>query len=120
MSIILPFIKLSFFLMYLQIFRPMKWLRYGAYIGAVVNVLFYLCILIVTLVLTVPAPGQTWQEAIQTNRSVHSVTVAMYSSSGSLLLDIYILVLPVAGVSKLKLTAKRKLGVIAIFLTGGM
>ena len=106
--------------MYLQIFRPMKRLRYGSYVGAVVNVLFYVCILIVTLAYTVPAPGQTWQESIQTARSVHSVTMSPYVSSGSLVLDVYILVLPIAGVSKLQLTIRRKMGVIVIFLTGLM
>lgn len=48
------------------------------------------------------------------------MTLTPYVASGSLLLDVYILVLPIAGVSKLKLTMKRKLGAIAIFLTGGM
>ena len=98
----------------------MKWLRYGSYVGAVVSIPFYACIFVVTLVYTVPARGETWQETVEGNSGGHYVAMSPYIGSGNLILDVYILVLPIAGVIKLKLTRKRTIAVIAIFLTGSM
>ncbi|KAL8762522.1 MAG: hypothetical protein Q9184_001482 [Pyrenodesmia sp. 2 TL-2023] len=117
-AVIWPFVKLSFFLLYIQIFRPMKWLRYCSYAGALVNVLFYVSILVATLVFTAPAPGQTILEAVQSPRQSKARSMSLYVAAGSFILDVYILVLPIAGVSKLQLPTRRKLGVMAIFFTG--
>lgn len=98
----------------------MKWLRYSAYAGAVFTVLFYSSLIIFTLALTAPAPHQSWQEASQRpgHQRVLQATVGL--ASVGLVLDIIILLLPIAGVSRLQLSRKRKIGVIAVFMTGGM
>ena len=119
-TIVWPFAKLSFFLLYIQVFRPLKWLRYGSYAGAIVNVLFYFSILVATLAFTVPAPGQTMQQAVQSPRQNRALSVTIPIACVSLVLDVYILVLPIAAVSQLQLSTRRKLGVIAVFMTGGM
>lgn len=43
-AIVWLFVKLSFFFVYLQLFRPMIWLRYCPYFGALVNIIFYMAI----------------------------------------------------------------------------
>ena len=114
------FAKLTFFLLYLQLFRPILWLRYSSYGGATFTVLFYTALIIFTLVLTSPAPGQSWQEASLRpgQQAVLRPTVGL--ACVGLALDIFILVLPIAGVSRLQLSRKRKIGVISVFMTGGM
>ncbi|CAD6591540.1 MAG: hypothetical protein ASARMPREDX12_005214 [Alectoria sarmentosa] len=117
-NIIWPFAKLSFLLLYIQLFRPMKWLRYSAYAGVVVNVLFYTSMLALYLAFTIPHPGQTLQQSVQSSRQAHELAVALPRACVNFVLDVYILILPIAGISRLQLPIKKKLGVIAIFLTG--
>ena len=117
-AIVWPFAKLSFFLLYIELFRPMKWLRYCSYAGAVVNVLYYFSILVATLVFTAPAPGQTLQQSVQSQRQAKALTMPVPIASMNLVLDVYILVLPIAGVSKLQLATRRKIAVIGVFSTG--
>ena len=112
------FAKLSLFLLYIQLFRPTDWLRYSAYAGAVVNVLFYTLALVLALIYSVPHPGQTLRQAFQSPRQAHNVAKSLPTACINLILDVYILLLPIAGVSKLQLPIRKKIGVIAVFLTG--
>jgi hypothetical protein len=98
----------------------MKWLRYCSYAGATINVLFYFSIFVATLAFTAPGPRQTWQEAFKNPREQGALKVTLPIASISLILDVYILVLPIAGVSKLQLQTRRKIGVMSVFLTGFM
>ena len=96
----------------------MKWLRYCSYAGLAVTSTFYLAVVIFTLVLTAPTPGQSWQQASQRpgHEAILKATVGI--ACVGLVLDVYILVLPIAGVRQLQLSRKRKIGVIMVFLTG--
>ena len=98
----------------------MKWLRYMSYAGATVNVLFYLSVLIATLAYTAPAPGQTFLDAVTSVRMQGAFRLTLPIASMSLVLDVYILLLPIVGVSRLRLSNKRKFGVMIIFFTGIM
>lgn len=96
----------------------MKWLRYCAYAGAGFNTLFYTVGLTLSLIYTAPYSGQTLQQSIRNPRQVHELAKSLPAACINLVLDVYILVLPIAGVSKLQLPTSKKLGVIAVFLTG--
>ena len=98
----------------------MAWIRYTSYAGATFTVLFYTGLIISTLTLTAPAPNQSWQEASQRpgHDAVLRATVGL--ACVGLVLDIFILLLPIAGVSRLQLSGKRKIGVVAVFMTGFM
>lgn len=67
---------------------------------------------------TTPAPGQTWAESLQAPRYAKEFDVSVPVTAFGLALDICIFVLPMTGVSGLQLSNQRKLGVMAIFLTG--
>ena len=112
------FVKLGFFLLYVQLFRPMKWLRYSAYTGAGVNVLYYTLNLVLAFIYTLPRRGETLQQSSQNPRQLGELYKSLPASCINLVLDVYILILPIAGVSKLQLPLKKKLAVIAVFLTG--
>lgn len=113
-----PFAKLSFFLLYIQLFRPILWLRYACYIGALFTILFYTSIVIATLVFTAPSPGETFQAVYAEPRYLRSVGLSYPTAGISLILDVFILILPIAGVSSLQLSASRKFGVMLVFMTG--
>ena len=96
----------------------MKWLRYSAYAGAIFTALFYTAIVVWTIAISSPAPGQSWQSAAPKGGKTLRDTV--WIASVGLILDIYILLLPIAGVSRLQMSRKRKLGVMTVFSTGLM
>lgn len=119
-AIVWLFVKLSFFILYLQLFRPIIWLRYCIYFGALVNTAFYVAIVIVTLYYTTPAPGQSWQENIRDPREAGTFRTSIPIASGSLVLDLYIFLLPIAGIWNLNMSLQRKIGVGVVFMTGLM
>ena len=94
----------------------MKWLRYSSYAGVTFTALFYAAIDVWVLSVTSPAPGETWQKAAQENQRM--LPEAVWIACVGLVLDIYILLLPIAGMKQLQMSRKRKLGIIAVFSTG--
>lgn len=110
--------KLSFFFFYFQLFRPVAWLRYSIYFGAFVNVAFYLSIIVATLYYSAPGPGESWQEAYVSPKQAFQLKMTLYIASGSLIIDVYIFLLPIFGIWNLQLSRSRKFGVGIVFATG--
>ena len=114
----LLFTKISFFFLYLQVFKPMRWLRISAYIGTLVTTAFYLGMTVAQFVFATPRRGETWTSH-QTTRNEHwALAMSVPQSAVGLAIDLYILVLPVIAVSQLQLPTRRKIGVILLFMTG--
>ncbi|KAF2704075.1 hypothetical protein K504DRAFT_391376 [Pleomassaria siparia CBS 279.74] len=117
-ALVWAFAKTSFFLMYLNLFRPVEWLRIGCYFGLIINWGFYTAVIAASIYYNAPNPGQTWLEGSQNPRYTRSFNMTMPIASGSLILDFYILILPIWVVWNLHLDIKRRIGVLAIFATG--
>ena len=105
-------------LLYPQIFGLMRWLRYGCYIGIVVMTLFYVSYWIVQVYFTTPEHGQSWLQDFESPRYSNAMKVAIPLTSLSLVFDIYIFVLPIAGVLRLQMSRRRKLAISAMFISG--
>ena len=113
------FTKMTFFLMYLQMFWPFKWLRVGIYLGATVTTTFYLVVEIFWLYYTIPRKGQSFlsvaaSPAAKSKELLLSVPVAAVGLG----IDVYLLILPITAAMQLQLPTRRKVGVVLIFLTG--
>ncbi|KAF2874574.1 hypothetical protein BDV95DRAFT_659126 [Massariosphaeria phaeospora] len=117
-AIVWGFAKTTFFLMYLDLFGPLIWLRWACYIGIFANWSLYLGKLVANIYMMTPSPGQTWLEASQTPRYVKSFDMAIPIAVCGLILDVYIFILPLIVLSNLQITKPKKLGLIAIFGTG--
>ncbi|PQE22364.1 integral membrane protein [Rutstroemia sp. NJR-2017a WRK4] len=117
-TLVWPFAKLSFFILYHQLFYPNVWLRRSIYLGAYVNVGFYIGILVGTLYFTAPHPGESWEETYLSPRYMRIFSMTIPIAAGSLILDIYIFLLPIFGIWNLQLTTKKKLGIMIVFGTG--
>ncbi|KAJ5945493.1 hypothetical protein N7454_002332 [Penicillium verhagenii] len=117
-ALVWPFAKSSFFLMYLEMFRTITWQRYAIYFGLFMNWAFYAAILVTILSYTTPAPGQTWAQEFSSLRYDRTLNWAIPISSGNLIIDLYILVLPMAPIWNLQMRIKKRLGVMFIFATG--
>lgn len=117
-TIIFMFLKLTFMLLYLQIFWPNVWLRYGCYLGIGIMTLFYMAVWIAQVYLTSPEPGQSWQDDFRSPKYFKSLDIPIPLAAVSLVFDVYIFVLPIAGVVRLQMSLRRKLETCAMFVSG--
>jgi hypothetical protein len=111
-------IKLTFFLLYLQIFRQNTTLKFCIYAGAILTTLFYTGVGITQFVLATPHPGMTWMEQALSSRQEKQSLLSIPIVAVGLAIDLYILILPIGGVMQLHMPTRRKIGVCLIFVTG--
>lgn len=114
----LLFTKLTFFLLYFQVFRPLRWLRISASIGAVLTCAFYGAATIAQIVFEVPKHGETWVEDALSEDYWKGNVLSIPISAVGLGIDIVLLIMPIAAVIGLQLPTKRKIGIIFIFMFG--
>ena len=110
--------KLTFFLLYFQVFRPLRWLRITVYIGATLTCAFYGAASVAQFVFATPLPGQTWLEHSLSGRAWKAEVLSVPLAAVGLAIDIVLLFMPIAAVVGLKLPTKRKIGVMVIFMFG--
>lgn len=95
-------------------------LRYLIYIGGAATAVFYAGATVAQFVFATPEPGETfathWYSPLQ--HKILKFSVAHSAVGG--VIDLYILVLPIAAVLQLKLATKRKIGIVLIFMTGAL
>lgn len=112
------FTKLTFFFMYLQIFRPLKWLRICVYLGAMVTTMFYVATEVFGIVMMTPRKGKAFTTVAASPREAKVLVLCVPLASVGLGIDVYLLVLPITAVMQLQMPFRRKIGVVLIFLTG--
>ena len=110
------FIKVTFFIMYLSIFGQWRWMRISTTVGAVMTGAFYTAMTAYIFALETPGRHETWV-AHQLRRGASYAKFGLVQSAVGLLIDLFILLLPVIAVSKLHMPFRRKLGVAVIFMS---
>ncbi|KAG9237431.1 hypothetical protein BJ875DRAFT_453923 [Amylocarpus encephaloides] len=118
-TLILPFTKITFFIFYLQIFRPLRWVRVCCFIGIGFTTVSFTGLWIAQMVCTTPHRGQSWLEMYQDPRYLVALNyLSIPIAATSFAVDCFTFVIPLAAVSQLKLSPRRKFGVVLVFLTG--
>ena len=112
------FLKDSFFIMYLYIFKPLRWFRVSAYIGAAITTTFYIATTVAMLIYITPRRGETWAERLATKEFGRSRILPVVTSSFGVVVDLVILLLPMIAVMPLQLPTRRKIGLVCVFMTG--
>jgi hypothetical protein len=97
-------VKASLLLFYLSVFKPNRWLRYLIIFGLLIVVGMYITWMFVFIFQI------AFQNAVGTHLSWAQATFNFAT-------DVYIFCLPIYGVSRLQISNKRRVGVIAIFST---
>ena len=115
---VLLLVRLTFMLLYLQIFGPMRWMRWSCYSGITIMTLFYTSYWIAQVYISTPEHGQSWLEDFKTSRYSEFSKMAVPLGSVNLVFDVYIFVLPIAAVNRLQMSLRPKLAVSAMFLSG--
>ena len=104
--------------MYRQVFGPKRWMRISANLGAILTTLFYIAMSVCAISFMTPRRGETWfhHQSSHLDRSYNKMIIPQ--SCVNLVLDLYILILPIVAVAKLQMAQRRKVGIILIFMTG--
>ncbi|KAL8805010.1 MAG: hypothetical protein Q9182_002212 [Xanthomendoza sp. 2 TL-2023] len=110
--------KTSILLLLYRLFAPDKRFRYFVYIGLLWATVIFCTSLVLALVFCVPRPGEAFSSPQVVHRAAHQDIWAVVQGTLNVLLDFYILYIPVPIIWKLKMGRKRRFGVIAIFMTG--
>ena len=95
-------LKMSLLLLYFRVFGPDKIARYLIYIGMAICILAYTALMFLDIFSNVTT-------VIAANKSLGVVNFAS---------DVYILCVPIAAISKLQLSFKKRIGVMFIFMAG--
>ena len=110
-------VKLSLLLLYYRLFSRNKTMRFLIYFGIAFQALFYLA----SVGFYSAAEATCTQDSkAQAAFYLREWVFTVVSGIINVITDFYVLILPVAMVWSLQLTTRRKIGVIAIFLTGLM
>lgn len=106
--------------MYLDVFHLVRWLKISAYIGGIVTALFYGAMTLCTFIFTIPGRRQPRFEQQMTHREHLALDILMPQSCVGLAIDLYILILPILGVTRLQMSTRRKVGAVLVFLSAIM
>ena len=93
-------------------------MRIVCYVGTAINIAFYGAVAIVQFYFVTPGPGQSWQTHAISGNLYNANILSTPLAGVNLGLDVFLFLLPLVTVSKLKLSPRRKLGVMVLFATG--
>ncbi|KAF7954364.1 hypothetical protein EAE96_005488 [Botrytis aclada] len=114
----LGFVKLSLFLIYLEIFVGLQWMKVCVYIGATLSSLFYLAITVVQFYLATPFNGETWRSHIVSARTLKGITFSVPTAAVGLAIDVYLFILPFIAVIRLHLPMRKRIPAMMMFSVG--
>ncbi|KAM3150403.1 hypothetical protein ABEW05_009295 [Botrytis cinerea] len=107
-------IKITIFLMYLEVFNPLKLIRTMCYIGITMVTLFYTVITILDAIWGFPL--SRYYVASNTQKVQ---TLNLPKGIFGLITDVFLFLVPMVAVSRLKsMTMRKKMGILLIFSTG--
>lgn len=116
----LSFAKLSILFLFYRLFLSCRRLRFAIYIGIAWTILICVNSLVMALVLCAPRSSESSSSPKVIDRCTKFELWSVVRGTLSVLLDFYILYLPVPTVWNLQLGIKKKIGVLSIFMTGLM
>lgn len=117
------FIKLALFVLYLEVFGRLRWLRYLVFAGIIINGLFSVAAMIAFIVMCSPRNGQSqfsYISALASPLCTRSRPLAVALGVANVISDLYLILIPLPAVWSLHLSFGRKIGLSAMFFTGLM
>lgn len=116
----LGLIKSSLFIQYYLLFRLLRWIRISVWIGVTISAAFYVPVTITAFVLTSPWPGESLLEDILSRHRYNFDNLSIPTGVIGMILDWYLLILPVPAVLAIQMSTTKKLGAMIVFMTGGL
>ena len=92
-------------------------MRYSIWLGLVFNFLLYWSAIPVATYYGTPRIGQPWDVVTMTETRANLTTFVLVQGVLSVVLDLYIFILPIPIVSKLPISMKERLSILGVFAT---
>jgi hypothetical protein len=112
------FLKSTFFIFYLQLFSTLRWLRIYIWSGLALTILNYATFTILFFVFETPRKGESWLTKELSKNEQKSIEMAVPFTIIGLVIDLYILLVPIMGISGRSIARKKKVGIMIILLSG--
>ena len=109
--------KAAILTLYIRLFGPKKWLRFGAYTVLVLTFLLYWVDIPVAAAIFIPGDNGSWDLAVL-NRCKAIAILGPLNGATGIAADLAMLVLPLPVVIGLNMATGRKIGLAIAFLTG--
>ncbi|KUI58462.1 hypothetical protein VP1G_05744 [Cytospora mali] len=116
-SFVLFFSKTSIFLLFHQIFEVKRPMRIAIRFGIVFSGLLYFTNIPVSSIMSAPHVGETWTSVLFSGRPQKSLIWGTVQSAFSIMLDLFIFILPIPAVVRLHLSTRKKLQLLVVFTT---
>ncbi len=114
------FLKDTFFIMYLDVFATVPWMRVCSLIGLFLNTSVYFSFSVVIFYFETPGPGHTWLDMATGNNITTMLSLIVPMAVFGLVTDLCILALPLIAVSGMQMDKGKKTEVILLFSTGSL
>ncbi|KAI1737523.1 hypothetical protein F4680DRAFT_427982 [Xylaria scruposa] len=116
-GITLLFSKAAIFLLYLEIFGIKASLRKAVYAGLAFNVLTYLTFIPIGAYYEAPHAGLPWESLFTHPGAYALMPWGIFIGAASVLIDIYVFILPLPTILKLNMSTSKRLQLLAVFGT---
>ena len=121
-GLLIRIVKVSLFLLILEIFRPLKWLRIAVWLGLVTTGVFYYSYMIILLIVCAPKEMTqlAYLEILGTPQCLNNPRFILPVGIMNVLSDVYLMLIPLPAIWGLQIPLMKKIGISTIFLTGSM
>ncbi len=120
-TIIIPvgsiFPKSAILVLYLQLFSSKKWIRPAVYFGLLFNFFTYIPLVASAIYYTTPRGGTTWAELALSTEPQRGLYMSTVKAAMSIVMNLYILILPLPILAKLHMAVSKRVQLIAVFAT---
>lgn len=116
-------VKLAIFVLYLEVFGLLRWLRHLVFAGIFITGVFYITAMVIYIALCAPRNGHSqasYFNALASPRCSQALSLTTGVGVFNVVSDLYLILIPLPAVWSLQLPLRRKIGLAAMFLTGSM
>lgn len=119
-AVILGIVRCALFLFYVPLFFHLRWMRITLLIGFILGILSYITISMIVCEMTGPLLVEYLLKGTQPWHILHLLQFSVPTAVLGMLVDWYLFVIAIPAVWTLKMSLGKKVGVIIIFMTGGL
>ena len=114
------FAKVALLLLYYRVFSLDRWTKIAIYFGITIIALFYIATGVTNFVLCTPWRHEDWTSTSFEKRCDRAEVQSDIQGIFGLVSDLYIFILPLPAVYRVRMSSQKKLAITAVFLTGLM
>ena len=114
------FSKASIFLLFREIFTLEDWMQVAIRWGMGFNFIIYFTSIPVEAYFNAPGPNEDWQTLMLSGKPNKAIYWGVVQSVLTIILDLFIFILPLPVIAKLGLSFRKRLQVFAVFSTAFM